>query len=191
MIVIVCVVVAVVGAIGFWLLSDSEEDLLAADPPSPRQIRRIASELLFDDEIKTRARAKEKLISLGEMAVPVLKEVSLDHSDPKVRQVVLGILAKLDKDATVEVLDQLMGDENPQRRELAASAAKALGDARSATLLEKALSDPDVGVRMTAAESLRYQPPEKAVPALRRALKDPDPSVRRHAARALMAFTNK
>jgi len=187
----VCVAVLVAVVVGYWIFSDSAEDLLDAESLSPKQIRRVATRLLLHEDLKIRERASKKLFSLGESAVPVLKDISLTHSEQKTRLAVLGILARLDTDATIEVLEHMIDDSETEVRMVAAKTAAKLDDPRTIPVLTKALEDANTGIRNVAIGACETKRIKSAVPALLRALDDPMAGIRRHAARALRNLTGK
>ncbi|UCD28626.1 MAG: HEAT repeat domain-containing protein [Planctomycetota bacterium] len=188
-IVITCVGVLAVGTIGYLIFSGSAEDLLDAESLTPKQIRLVTTKLLLHDDLKIRERASEKLLSSGKAAVPILKDVSLTHSEQRLRLAVLGILTRLNADATIEVLHQMIDDADAKVRVVAARATAKLDDPRTIPILEKALEDSDPGVRLIAIGACELREIKSAVPALKRALDDPTSSIRRHAARALEQLT--
>jgi HEAT repeat protein len=176
-------------AIGYWIFSESVEDLLDAESLTPEQIRLVTTKLLLHDDLKIRERAGSKLLSLGEAAVPVLKDVSLTHSERKMRLATLGILTRLNVDATMEVVKEMIDDTDAEIRLVAAKTAMKTDDPRCIPILEKAVEDSDSGIRLIAIGACEFREIHSAVPAIKRALDDPVLVVRRHAARALRRLT--
>jgi HEAT repeat protein len=175
-----------------WWLLPSTAALLDANELTPKQIHRVAVELLLDSNPKIREQANRKLSEQGPRAVPVLKEICLTYSDDRVRRAVLVILQVLDKEATLAVLERMIGDKDPAMRQVAAGAAAALDHPQTVSLLQKALSDPDPSVRIVAAGGLgQKKDASKSVSALEQVLNDPNPSIRRHAARSLESLTGR
>jgi HEAT repeat protein len=184
-----------------WRMSESTEDLLALQSPTPQQIRKIAVRLLVDPDLAIRARATAKLSGLGDKAKPVLRELASETSDEALRVAVLGVLRVLDSTAAAEVVVRMIQNPKVEVRQQAVHLAADISDAKATTALEQALADSDPGVRSAAAASLdprssasvrsaaaaSLDPRSSASAAskLRAALNDPDYNVRRHAARSL------
>ena len=120
----------------------------------------------------------EALAKVGRNSVPDLVQAL---QDPKIRQYVVGILAKIGEDASdaVPALVQLLPDGDVNVR---ASAAKALGAIGKGAVdavpsLVQLLPDEDTNVRINAAEALA-EIGRDAVPALVQLLPDEDTNVR-------------
>ena len=183
--------VLVLGLLIYWLMRPSPDAVLNAATLTPRQIRYVATELLVNEDLKLRARASEKLIALGETAVPVLKDVSLNYSDNGVREAVLKILVAINPNVGADVVGRLAGDQDPQLRRIAILAAAHLPDAQRLPIMQKAVTDPDTAVRWAAMDSMAARQTANNIPALTQALKDSDITVRRHAARTLQNMTGR
>ncbi len=168
-----------------WLTSESAEDLLSAQSPTPAQIRKIATSLLVDSDLNIRSRASAKLSGLGEKATPILREVAAETRDPELRFAVLGILRVMDAPAAVQVVGTLIQNPDANVRQEAVQLAGHIEAPKAAPLLEKAIQDPDPAVRSSAASRLDPRASPSAASRLQAALKDPDYNVRRHAARQL------
>lgn len=180
-----------VAGVGYLIFRPSPDSVLNSPSLTPRQIRYVATKLLVDDDVKLRARASEKLISLRDPAVPVLKEISLEPTDPGVREAVLKVLAAISPPAATEVLTKLITDPNPEVRRIAVTAAVRLPEKDADPIVQKAASDADTGVRLAAMDWLARRKSAKNVPLLQQALQDSDITVRRHAAHTLQTITGK
>jgi hypothetical protein len=181
------VIVVLVG--GYLISSGSAEDLLSAQKLSPKQIRIVATKLLLHEDVRIRTRASEKLYAQGAAAVPILKDIGLKSSDLKLRLAVFGVLASLDPDAAVEILEEMSRSSDPEVRGQTVRPAAMLKTPRAVAVIEKALTDPDTGVRSSAAGTMGSTGAKSAIPALTTALKDPEFYVRKHAARSLKELT--
>jgi len=190
-IILVSGLVLALAAVVYWMSGPSPEELLAAESLTPKQIRIVATKLLLHSDPKIRIRASEKLASLGDTAVPVLKEVGLARSDTPLRLAVYNVLALIDAGAAGEILQDMITDSDPEVRRHAVGAASRLRHPRAVAVLEKALSDENIGIRSAAAGSLSRPDAASAIPSLRAALNDPNLSVARHAARSLKALTGR
>lgn len=175
----------------YWLTRPSAEDVLNAELLTPAEIRYVATELLVDENLQMRRRASEKLVSIGESAVPVLKEVSLSCPDEKVRQAVLEILATIHPNQVAEVVGQMIGDNSAVVRRMAAAAAAHLPDDQRRSVVQQGIADPDAGVRLAAIESMGQRRDPNDIPVLTQSLKDPNLAVRRHAAHLLKMRTGR
>ena len=129
--------VLLLAALIYWGTRPWADALLEITSPTPAQIHQIAWTLLRHDDFKIRARATEKLRSLGQTAVPVLKDVAQTHPDAAVRKAVLDILLGLDPKAAADLVAQLSQDKNPDVQRTAISAAKHLDDPRSYEILDQ------------------------------------------------------
>jgi hypothetical protein len=174
-----------------FVFSSSAEDLLDANNLSPKEIRIVATKLLLHEDVKIRARASDKLFAQGAAAVPVLKDIGLNDSSMKLRLAVFGVLAGLNADAAVEILEDMSKDSDPEVRRQAINPAAILKTPRAVAVLEKALTDPDPGIRSSAAGTMGSTGSKEAIPALTAALKDREFYVRKHAARSLQELTGK
>jgi hypothetical protein len=122
--------------------------------------------------------------------VPVLKEISLNDSDPRLRQAALSVLAALNVEHAVEVANVLMGEADPALREQAVQAAGRMPDPRAAKIMSRALDDEDANIRAYAAGApVPASAREDVIPKLKTLLDDPDARVRRHARRSLLDLT--
>jgi len=183
--------VLLLGLLIWWLTRPSAVALLEVDSPSPDQIRRIATILLVHDDFMVRSKASEKLSSLGQAAVPVLKEIAQTHSDPRVCKAVLDILSALDAKGAADAIVQRSRDSNAEIRREAVIAAGRLEDPRSREVLQQGLQSSEPGIRLKAVEGIGARRDASSVAALQGALKDPDPTVHLHAARALQLITGQ
>jgi hypothetical protein len=177
--------------VGYLIFSSSAEDLLDAQKLNPKEIRIVATKLLLHEDVQIRAKASEKLSSQGAAAVPVLKEIGLTDSNLNLRLAVFGVLAGLDADAAVEILEDMSKDPDPEVRRQTINPAAILKTPRAVAVLEKALTDPDPGIRSSAAGTLGFTGSKEAIPSLTAALKDPEFYVRKHAARSLQELTGR
>ena len=185
--------VLLLAALIYWGTRPSADALLEITSPTPAQIHQIAWTLLRHDDFKIRARATEKLRSLGQTAVPVLKDVAQTHPDAAVRKAVLDILLGLDPKAAADLVAQLSQDKNPDVQRTAISAAKHLDDPRSYEILDQGARSQDATTRQAAVEALGARRDPRAVPVLEAALRDPNASMtlQLHAARALQLITGR
>jgi HEAT repeat protein len=177
----------------YWATRPSATALLNVASPTPGQIRQIATTLLLDTDFKIRAKAAEKLTSLGQTAIPVLRDIAQTNSDPNLRKAVLDILVSLDPKGTADLMAQMSKDKDPQVQLAVISAAKAIDDPRSYDILTQGVRSQDQTARQAAVEGLGARRDARAVPDLEAALNDPNSSitVRRHAARSLQLITGR
>jgi HEAT repeat protein len=183
--------VLVLGLMIYWFMRPTPDSVLNAATLTPKQIRYVATELLVHEDVKLRARASEKLLSLGEAAVPVLKEVCLNFSDNRVREAVLKILVTISPTGSADIVGRLAGDTDPKVRRMAVLAAAGLPSAQRLPIMQKALADPDTTVRWAAMDSMATRQTADNIPALNQALQDSDITVRRHAAHTLRTMTGR
>ena len=178
---------------GYFFIADSDDDVINNPDPTPAQIRYIAKELLIDDDPKMRGRASQKLVSLGDRSVPILKEVITSSEDRKVSFACLLVLGSIDPGQSRAVAEQLLtsGTGDPQVRITAVRTISRENSEENAKILVKALQDPDPAVRSNAADAMSHQPVKIVHAALLKALNDDDIAVRRHSARALKDLTGK
>jgi len=175
--------------IGYWIFSPSAEDLLDSDTLTPKQIRAIATKLLIHKDVAIRSKASNKLVSVGQAAIPVLKDIGMTHSDPQIRLAVLEILKLLDAEEAVEIVEDMYNDPDPEVRLLALDGAWQINHPRAVAVLSKAMDDPDESIRSTTAGRLGSMNDKSVIPRLKEALNDPSPRIRRHAARSLENLT--
>ena len=183
--------VLVVAGAAWWLFTPSTADLLDANELTPKQIYKVATELLVHEDPKIREKSSAKLTEQGAKAVPVLQEICLTHTDSVVRKAALLVVKSIDAGAAVAILDKLITDPDPEIRRVAANSAVTLDDPRSIGILKKAMNDQDTGVRLIATGGLGQKSANDSVAALERALSDQNISVRRHAARSLQNLTGR
>jgi HEAT repeat protein len=186
-----CLSAVILLPLGYWLFSSSTEDLLKADPPTDSQIRKIASTLLVDSDFRVCQQAADKLVKLGEKAVPILKDISLKHDDPKVRSAVVQILASINDNAASEAVSQMITHKDERMRQAALQAAARLNTPSRTEVIQKGLTDAQVGVRLSAIDAASRRRDQGSVPALEQALRDESITVRRHAAKTLGALTGR
>src|SRR5207237_534990 len=132
-------------------LSPRQESLSSVDPLTPAQIRVVATRLLLHDDMKIRSQASSKLLSAGSAAVPVLKDIAVSSSDPKLRLTVLALLTSLDPAGSVGILERMIADPDVEVRGGALRAAAQLGGSQAVPILERRLKDPDPDIRAAAA----------------------------------------
>lgn len=179
------------GGVVYWQIRPSPERILSAESLSPEEIRYVATRLLLDDSIEMRARASQKLASLGAAAIPVLTDLSLHHEDGNVRAAVLDVLLAVAPKEAEQILGRMMADQNAEVRAAAAASATVLPREQSSALIIKGLQDADSRVRLATLNSAAQQRDPGHVPALEAALDDSSPLVRRHAARTLQLITGR
>jgi len=178
--------------VGFWIFHTSPEDLLDFDALTPAQIRTVAESCLLHPEMETQVKAHQKLVSLGDTAVPPLKEVGLSNSDVEIKIAVLSVLRVTAPEVGVEIVDSIGHDPDSAVRGAVLQEVVRLRHPRAAEILQKALNDPDAGVRNSAAGLLSQVEGKGVVSSLEKVLKnDPDLAVRQHAARSLQQRTGR
>jgi len=175
----------------WWFWSASPEDLIDKPTLSPAEIRALAIGCLLHEDMNVRVRASTKLASLGASAVPVLKDLALTYSNPRLRAAVLDVLKAIDVEASAQVVEKMMTDSDAAVRQRAVEAAAGMTDPRVSAALQQTVTDPDTVVRSRAVQALSNADPAVAVPALESFLKDSNPEVRWHAARRLKTMTGR
>jgi len=185
--------VVLIALVSYWMFGSTADELLKIDSPNEDQIRRIATQLLVNDNYKKRDEAVKKLVKLGQAAVPVLKDVCLSDPDPNVRWSSLRVLMGMDVDTTAEVLVKLIVDPDVEVRRAAANTATRLQHKIAESILITALSDEDAQVITTAMDGceMRKKSMRKAVPKLMAALKHSDRFVQQRAVRVLKVITGR
>ncbi len=121
----------------------------------------------------------------GNLVPPLL----LHHTDSRVRQKTLKILADTNREDAVELVKEAITDESPEVRSGAMQTLAKLSGKKSSGLMRERLDDPDPELRATAVASLLVADDrasaDLANEALTKMIADPDPVVRAQAARAL------
>ena len=121
----------------------------------------------------------------GNLVPPLL----LHHTDSRVRERTLKILADTSRVDAVELVKEAITDENAQVRSGAMQTLAKLSGEKSSGLMRERLDDPDPELRATAVASLLvahdWASASLANEALGKMAADPDPVVRAEAARAL------
>jgi len=168
-----------------WLDSAGAEAAPAADG--------LVASLRAESPNTLQEKAAEILDRLGPQAAPALAR-GLDHSDPKVREQSLRLIAK-----ALDDLGELLSHCLSKRQDPSPGVRKRVADllsgerfppGRILPSLELLARDPDPGVRESAADQLaRSWSGNSATSLLRSMLEDPTPVVRLVAARGLWAKT--
>ncbi len=169
----------------FSVFRTNAESLLDAQTLDSAEIKTVATELLVHEKAELRSRAATRLTKAGPAAVPVLKDVSLSTSDPKLLGAVMAVLVGIDPEVAVSVLQTLINSPDTEIRRTAVSCADQCDHPKAIEILAKGLRDQDSGVRLRAANALSTKGTAASAQALRSALSDPDPKVQRHARRGL------
>ncbi|HWV58619.1 MAG TPA: PVC-type heme-binding CxxCH protein, partial [Longimicrobiales bacterium] len=110
-----------------------------------------AVEALRSPGTETRYLAFQRLLELGQAAVPALRELWAD-SQPHMRARALWVLARI----TPGIIDEALSDPNPDIRVTAIRAARML-DRDILGVVERVVDDPSPHVRREAALALRYE----------------------------------
>ncbi len=134
-------------------------------------------EKLSNPSEEVRDNAAEKLVEIGEPAVPALID-ALKNENNLVRGGAAEALGCICDASAVPELIETLKDEDKLVREVAAWALGIIGDASAVPLLIEALKDDDWNVREAAAEALGGIDNGPFVPALIEALKEEDANVR-------------
>lgn len=107
---------------------------------------------LSDRNTKTRLDAANELAKLGTEAIEPVKKL-MANPDFTIRRIAAYILGKINEPATVEILVEALGDDNPDVRKSAAQALNRLGKV-AIPLLIRALGNISKDVRASAVWAL-------------------------------------
>ncbi len=151
-----------------------------------RGAEKLARDLGNEDR-STRQEAAQRLLGMGDAAVPALIS-AVESGNDTAKYIAAQILGKLGDKRAVGPLMQLLKHDHEYIRAVAAEALGKLGDRRVLGPLSIAAKDSFSVVRKSAIEAIgNFRSPDM-VPLLLSALKDPSPDVRKNAVAALAYF---
>ena len=133
---------------------------------------------LSDRNTKTRLDAANELAKLGTEAIEPVKKL-MANPDFTIRRIAAYILGKINEPATVEILVEALGDDNPDVRKSAAQALNRLGKV-AIPLLIRALGNISKDVRASAVWALS-KVGETAIAPLLAKMEDPEKNTRESA----------
>jgi HEAT repeat protein len=172
-------ILLVAGALGVWWWQTGSAD---------RRTRELLIEFSKETQQRKHIAVIRKLKQMGEDAVPELTKALRDNDD-MVRYCAVWVLGSTGQTEALERIVELMTDEAPTVRWLAAVAVGDLGDRRAVYPLITALKEASLpSARRTAAMTLGELRDARAIEPLIAALGDGSSGVRRSAIIALAAI---
>ncbi len=141
----------------------------------------VAAGYLQDPRSAVVNRATDRLIALGDAAVPALKKILLQSADPELRAAVTFILYRAGTPLAAEARRQALNDKSPLVRTAAARAAGLAKDKKAVARLMEIVKKDQAQVRRQAATALGQIDDKRAVAALLSAASNPDDRFVEHA----------
>ena len=187
---LVVAIVVVVGLVWYGFTAWADSNLgaaLAADDPSPAQIKLIVGALSSSD-YEIMDLAHEKVKTLGPKALEALVERSRVAGKPEPRVLAARMAMQIDPKVGLAALDTLARDPDTKLRQITFRTLlypdwkdlEGLGE-----LVVQFTDDPDENIRLMLANNLGAFSAEISEAALKRLLKDSSSDVRNHAQREL------